>query len=73
MDIRWITDTQQVRLRIQIRTHEHKWVWVWVWFYLVGMDTRTIYLRSTRPIAIPNSGCTLRRLLHGVSLIRDFD
>jgi hypothetical protein len=50
-DIRWITDIRRVRVRIQIRTHERKWVWVW--FYLVGMDTRTIYSCSTRPIAIP--------------------
>jgi hypothetical protein len=47
-----VTDIR--RVRIQIRTHERKWVWVWVWFYLVGMDTRTIYPRSTRLIAIPS-------------------
>jgi hypothetical protein len=52
-DIHWITDTRRVRVLIQISTHERKWVWVWVWFYLVGMDTQTIYPRSTRPIAIP--------------------
>jgi hypothetical protein len=56
-DIRWITDTRRVRVRIQIRTHERKWVWVWIWFYLVGIDTRTIYPRSTRPIVIPT--CSL--------------
>jgi hypothetical protein len=50
-DIHWIADTRQVRVWIQIRTHERKWVWVG--FYLVGMDMRTIYPRSTRPIAIP--------------------
>jgi hypothetical protein len=54
-DICWITDTWRVRVWIHIRTHERKWVWVWVWFYLVGMDTRTIYPRSIRPIAIPSS------------------
>lgn len=59
MDTRWITDTRRVRVRIQIRTHEHKWVWVWVWFYLVGMDTRTIYPRSTRPIATPSCAFSL--------------
>ena len=61
-DIRWITDIRRVRVRIQIRTHERKWVWVWVWFYLVGMDTRTIYPRSTRPIAIPRFDSRLRPL-----------
>jgi hypothetical protein len=50
-DIHWIADTWRVRVWIQICTHERKWVWVG--FYLVGMDTRTIYPRSTRPIAIP--------------------
>jgi hypothetical protein len=48
-DIRWIMDTRQ------IRTHERKWVWVWIEFYLAGMDTRTIYPCSTRPIAISTS------------------
>jgi hypothetical protein len=57
-DIRWITDTRRVRVWIQIRTHKRKWVWVWVWFYLVGMDTRTIYPRFTRPIAIPSGAAT---------------
>jgi hypothetical protein len=38
---------------IKIHTHERLWVWVWVEFCLVGMDSRTIYLCTTHPIAIP--------------------
>jgi hypothetical protein len=49
--IHWIAD---------IHTHEHLWVRVWVEFCLVGMDSRTIYPCTTRPIAIPTP--TYRRL-----------
>jgi hypothetical protein len=52
MDIHWIVDTRRVRVWIQIYTHER--LWVWVEFCLVGMDSRTIYPCTTRPIAIPN-------------------
>jgi hypothetical protein len=53
--IHWIANTQRVRVWIQIHTHGRLWVQVWVKFYLVGMDSRTIYPCSTRPIAIPKS------------------
>jgi hypothetical protein len=55
MGIHWIADTRRVRVWIQIHTHERLWVRVWVEFCLVGMDSRTIYLCTTRPIAIPTS------------------
>jgi hypothetical protein len=51
--IHWIVDTRRVRVWIQIHTHERLWVRVWVEFCLVGMDSRTIYPCTTRPIAIP--------------------
>jgi hypothetical protein len=51
--IHWIADTRWVWVWIQIHTHERLWVWVWVEFCLAGMDSRTIYLCTTRPIAIP--------------------
>jgi hypothetical protein len=53
-DIHWIADTRRVRVWIQIHTHERLWVWVWIEFCLVGMDSRTIYPCTTRPIAIPS-------------------
>jgi hypothetical protein len=53
--IHWIADTRRVRVWIQIHTHECLWVQVWVEFCLAGMDSRTIYLCTTRPIAIPMS------------------
>jgi hypothetical protein len=53
--IHWIADTRRVRVRIQIHTHKHLWVRIWVEFYLVGMDSRTIYPYTTRPIAIPST------------------
>jgi hypothetical protein len=61
--IHWIADTRRVRVWIQIHTHERLWVRVWVEFCLAGMDLRTIYPCTTRPIAIPKC-----RLAHGVWL-----
>jgi hypothetical protein len=58
---------------IQIRTHERKWVWVWVWFYLVGMDTRTIYSRSTRPIAIPRCARLAEKVLQAAKVTQSED
>ena len=52
--IHWIADTRRVRVWIQIHTHERLWVRVWVEFCLAGMDSRTIYPCTTRPIAIPS-------------------
>ena len=52
--IHWIADTRRVRVWIQIHTHERLWVWVWIEFCLVGMDSRTIYPCTTRPIVIPS-------------------
>jgi hypothetical protein len=52
--IHWIADTRRVRVWIQIHTHERLWVRVWIEFCLVGMDSRTIYPCTTRPIAIPS-------------------
>jgi hypothetical protein len=51
--IRRIADTQRVRVWVEIHTHERLWVRVWVEFCLAGMDSRTIYPRTTHPIAIP--------------------
>jgi hypothetical protein len=51
--IHWITDTRRVRVWIQIHTHGRLWVRVWVEFCLAGMDLRTIYPYTTRPINIP--------------------
>jgi hypothetical protein len=64
--IHWITDTRRVRVWIQIRTHERLWVRVWVEFCLAGMDSRTIYPCTTRPIAIPSHYCrpTFGRIDH---------
>jgi hypothetical protein len=39
---------------IQIHTHERLWVRAWVVFCLAGMDSRTLYPCTTRPITIPN-------------------
>jgi hypothetical protein len=57
--IRRITDTRRVRVWVEIHTHERLWVRVWVEFCLAGMDSRTIYLCTTHPIAIPtpNMAC----------------
>jgi hypothetical protein len=52
--IHWIADTRRVRVWIQVHTHERLWVPVWVEFCLAGMDSRTIYSCTTRPIAIPS-------------------
>jgi hypothetical protein len=52
--IHWIADTWRVRVWIQIHTHKRLWVRVWVEFCLAGMDSRTLYPCTTRPIAIPN-------------------
>jgi hypothetical protein len=51
--IHWIADTRWVRVWIQTHTHERLWVRVWVEFCLTGMDSGTIYLCTTRSIAIP--------------------
>jgi hypothetical protein len=75
--IHWIVDTRRVWVWIQIHTHERLWVRVWVEFCLVGMDSRTIYLCTTRLIAIPmssplsNSAPVLRGALCPSSLIRE--
>jgi hypothetical protein len=54
--IHWIADIRRVWVWIQIHTHERLWVRVWVEFRLAGMDLRTIYPCTTRPIAIPRVG-----------------
>jgi hypothetical protein len=51
--IRRIADTRRVWVWVEIRTHERFWVLVRVEFYLAGIDLRTIYPRTTHPIAIP--------------------
>jgi hypothetical protein len=56
MGIRWIADTRRVRVWVEIHTHEHLWVRIWIEFCLAGMDSRTIYPRTTHPIAIPRPG-----------------
>ena len=60
--IHWIADTRRVRVWIQIHTHERLWVRVWVEFCLAGMDSRTIYPCTTRPIAIPTYSASTTRL-----------
>jgi hypothetical protein len=52
--ISWIADTRRVRVWVEIHIHERLWVRVWVKFCLTGMDSRTIYPRTTHPIAIPS-------------------
>jgi hypothetical protein len=59
--IHWIADTRRVRVWIQIHTHKRLWVRIWVEFCLAGMDSRTIYPCTTRPIAIPNGGREMAR------------
>jgi hypothetical protein len=47
-----IADTRRVRVWVEI--HSHECLWVWVEFCLASMDSRTIYPRTTHPIAIPS-------------------
>jgi hypothetical protein len=54
--IRRITDTR--RVWVEIHTHERLWIRVLVEFCLTGMDSRTIYLRTTHRIAIPTPDST---------------
>jgi hypothetical protein len=46
--------TRRVWVWIEIYTHESLWVQVWIEFCLAGMDSLTIYPRTTHPIAIPS-------------------
>jgi hypothetical protein len=59
--IRRITDTRRVRVWVQIHIHERLWVRVCVEFCLAGMDSRTIYPRTTHPIAIPKPNSCMSR------------
>jgi hypothetical protein len=60
--IRQIVDTRRVRVWAEIHTHERLWVRVWVEFCLAGMDSRTIYPRTTHPIDIPSFNFRLPQL-----------
>jgi hypothetical protein len=55
MGIRRIANIRRVRVWVEIHTHERLWVRVWVEFCVAGMNSQTIYLRTTHPIAIPSS------------------
>jgi hypothetical protein len=55
MDICRIADTRRVQVWVEIHTYERLWARVWVGFCHAGMDSRTIYPRTTHPIAIPST------------------